>query len=56
MSQNHGRDAPAINSTRKLSLFEVPFTEISFAAMIPSLAHRDQRESPNPFKLVEASD
>jgi hypothetical protein len=25
MSQNHGRDAPAINSTKKLSLFEVPF-------------------------------
>ena len=24
MSQNHGRDAPAINSTKKLSLFEVP--------------------------------
>jgi hypothetical protein len=24
MSQNHGRDAPAINPTRKLSLFEVP--------------------------------
>jgi hypothetical protein len=24
MSQNHGRDAPAINSTKKSSLFEVP--------------------------------
>src|SRR4249920_3037975 len=28
MSQNHGRDAPAINSTKKLSLFEVPFNPI----------------------------
>jgi hypothetical protein len=25
MSQNHGRDAPAINSTKNLSLFEVPY-------------------------------
>jgi hypothetical protein len=25
MSQNHGRDAPAINSMKTLSLFEVPF-------------------------------
>ena len=25
MSQNHGRDAPAINSTKKSSLFEVPY-------------------------------
>ena len=24
MSQNHGRNAPAINSTKKSSLFEVP--------------------------------
>jgi hypothetical protein len=27
MSQNHGRDASAINSTKKLSLFEVPYSE-----------------------------
>jgi len=26
MSQNHGRDAPAINSTKKSSLFEVPYS------------------------------
>jgi hypothetical protein len=33
------------------------FTEISFAAMIASLASSgDESESPNPFKLVEASD
>src|SRR5450756_110418 len=33
------------------------FTEISFAAMIASLASNGyESESPNPFKLVEASD
>ena len=33
------------------------FTEISFAAMIASVANsRDESESPNPFKLVEAGD
>jgi hypothetical protein len=33
------------------------FTEISFAAMIPSVARlANQSESLNPFKLVEAGD
>ena len=41
----------------RLSLTTYFFTEISFAAMITSLASSgDESESPNPFKLVEASD
>jgi hypothetical protein len=33
MSQNHGRDAPAINSTKKLSWFEVPIYLIKMAGV-----------------------
>src|ERR1019366_5911523 len=41
----------------RLSLTTYFFTEISFAAMIASLASSgDESESPDPFKLVEASD
>jgi hypothetical protein len=33
------------------------FTEISFAAMIPSAINNDDKsESPNPFEMVEAGD
>jgi hypothetical protein len=33
------------------------FTEISFAAMIPSAVNSDDKsESPNPFAMVEAGD
>jgi hypothetical protein len=40
-----------------LSLTTYFFTEISFAAMIASLAsHGDESKSLNPFKLVEAGD
>jgi hypothetical protein len=39
MSQNHGRDAPAINSTKKSSLFEVPFGQIPVNAEMPKRVH-----------------
>jgi hypothetical protein len=40
-----------------LNLTTYFFTEISFPAMIASIAHSgDVSESQNPFKLVETSD
>jgi hypothetical protein len=40
-----------------LNLTTYVFTEISFAAILASIANpSDGSESPNPFKLVEAKD
>jgi hypothetical protein len=40
-----------------LNLTTYVFTEISFAAILASIANpSDGSESPNPFKLVEAAD
>ena len=50
-------NASSCSRSSALNLTTYRFTEISFAAMIPSAAKNgDKSESPNHFKLVEAGD
>jgi hypothetical protein len=53
MSQNHGPDAPAINSTKKLSLFEVPYSPGTVQEASAAARDLTVHQLAQPFKTFK---